>query len=87
MSTIPQRPAGAAAVFAPQKGCGPAHRWILAARLAGIGAELDRFAGRGSPLNQGPGAAGGIGAALLSLGAHRASGADLVAQITRLRGL
>ena len=80
-------PAGAAAVFAPQKGADPPTVEILAARLAGIGAELDRFAGRAVTAEPGAGAAGGIGAALLSLGAHRASGADLVAQITGLRGL
>jgi glycerate kinase len=78
-------PTGAAAVFAPQKGADPPTVEILAARLAGIGAELDRFAGRAVTVEPGAGAAGGIGAVLLALGAHRASGADLVAQITGLQ--
>jgi len=75
-------PNGASAVFAPQKGAsreavarleGRMQRWVDErpdiAAVAG-------FAGAG--------AAGGLGAALLALGAHRRPGAHLVAEATRL---
>lgn len=79
-------PMGAAAVFAPQKGADQRTVEILADRLARAGAGLDRFAGRTVTDEPGAGAAGGIGAALLALGARRASGADLLAEITGLHG-
>ncbi|QGH68945.1 glycerate kinase [Pseudactinotalea sp. HY158] len=79
-------PAGAAAVYGPQKGAGPATvaeldealaRWARV--LAGAGLE---GAERGIDL-PGAGAAGGVGyAALAVLGAHRESGIDVVLELT-----
>jgi glycerate kinase len=75
-------PAGAAAVFAPQKGAdreavarleGRMQEWV--AQLAG----LDRVAGKA-----GAGAAGGLGAALLWLGGRREPGAALIADVIGL---
>ncbi|MFT3900372.1 MAG: glycerate kinase [Gordonia sp. (in: high G+C Gram-positive bacteria)] len=77
-------PRGAAAVFAPQKGADAAAVALLEARLAEYGELLDGLAGRVVVDDPGAGAAGGIGAALLALGAGRASGADLVAGATGL---
>ncbi|GAA3037752.1 glycerate kinase [Gordonia defluvii] len=77
-------PRGAAAVFAPQKGADQAAVELLTDRLAHIGAEFEIFAGRPVSDEPGAGAAGGLGAALLALGATRVSGADLVARATGL---
>ncbi|MBW4721678.1 glycerate kinase family protein [Saccharothrix obliqua] len=71
-------PHGAAAAFGPQKGASPEAVTRLEARLAGM-AELDRV--RDVP---GAGAAGGLGAALLALGATTTSGAGLVRSLTAL---
>ncbi len=75
---------GAAAVFGPQKGADDA-------AVATLDAALERFAGvlasafgtdvRDEP---GAGAAGGLGAALLALGAERVSGAGLVRELVGL---
>jgi len=73
-------PSGAARVFGPQKGADAATVELLEARLLQWAAQLDAEAGtevRGLP---GAGAAGGLGAALLALGAHRESGAALIAR-------
>ncbi|MGI5132755.1 glycerate kinase [Pseudonocardia sp. CA-107938] len=77
-------PHGAAAVFGPQKGAD-------AAMVATLDAALARFADvlaatfppdvRDEP---GAGAAGGLGAALLALGAERVSGAGLVRELVGL---
>ncbi|MFT4201990.1 glycerate kinase [Gordonia sp. (in: high G+C Gram-positive bacteria)] len=77
-------PRGAAQVFAPQKGADPAAVEELAARLRRYGADLDGLAGRPVSAEPGAGAAGGIGAALLAVGARRVSGAGLVAEATGL---
>ena len=71
-------PHGAARAFGPQKGASPEAVARLEARLAGM-AEL--AAVRDLP---GAGAAGGLGAALLALGARATSGAGLVRRLTRL---
>lgn len=76
-------PMGAAAVFGPQKGADPATVVILEQRLTEWAAELEA-AGRMVSQEPGAGAAGGIGAALLALGARRESGAAIVAEHTRL---
>lgn len=75
---------GAAAVFGPQKGAD-------AATIADLEAGLARFAdvlavafGRDVRDNPGAGAAGGLGAALLALGARRVSGAGLVRELVGL---
>jgi glycerate kinase len=62
----------AARMFAAQKGASPAQAAELEARLAAM-AELEPYAEL-----PGAGAAGGLGAALASLGAELLSGADLV---------
>lgn len=76
---------GAARVFGPQKGADPATVELLEKRLAAWADELEagRREVRALP---GAGAAGGLGAALLSLGAQRVSGAALIAERTGLSG-
>jgi glycerate 2-kinase len=70
-------PAGAAAVFGPQKGATPAQVAELDRRLAGMGLpDAER---------SGAGAGGGIGAMLLALGATAVRGAELVADEAGLR--
>jgi len=77
-------PWGAARVFGPQKGADPATVTLLEHRLGAIAAELDALAGRMVSAEAGAGAAGGIGAALLALGARRESGAAVIAERTGL---
>jgi glycerate kinase len=71
---------GAAKTFGPQKG-------IPEERLPAVDAVLEELAaaaGRRTALEKGAGAAGGLGFALLLLGATRTSGLDLVASAVRL---
>lgn len=75
-------PAGSARVFGPQKGADPPTVELLEARLRGWAAELAAAAGRDVSGLAGAGAAGGLGAALLALGARRESGAALIAEHT-----
>lgn len=63
---------GAARAFGPQKGASPEQVEALEARLAGM-AELRPYASL-----PGAGAAGGLGAAIASLGGELVSGAELV---------
>lgn len=77
-------PHGAARVFGPQKGADPATVDRLERRLSSWAVELERFAGAPVASLPGAGAAGGLGAALLALGARRESGAALVAAQTGL---
>jgi len=77
-------PTGAAAVFGPQKGADPQTVQILEQRLTAWAGVLDALAGRPVSAEPGAGAAGGIGAALLALGGHRAAGAAVIAQHTGL---
>lgn len=69
-------PAGAAAVFGPQKGLDPAD-------VPTAEAALERFARLVDvdPATPGAGAAGGTGFALLAWGAHLAPGAERVAEL------
>lgn len=68
--------AGAAAVYGPQKGAGPAEVAALDAGLARLADLLDPAGElRGRP---GAGASGGVGFALLTLGAEQVSGASYV---------
>jgi glycerate kinase len=67
---------GAARVFGPQKGAGPAAVAELERRLAGM-AELAPY--RNLP---GAGAGGGLGAGFAALGAELVPGADLVLDLT-----
>lgn len=75
-------PRGAAAVFGPQKGADPAAVDELERRNAAWAPILDARAGGSVSGAVGAGAAGGLGAALLALGAQRRSGADVVADVT-----
>ncbi|MGV0636138.1 glycerate kinase [Mycolicibacillus trivialis] len=77
-------PWGAARVFGPQKGADRATVTLLEERLAEWAVELDTAAGREVSAEPGAGAAGGIGAALLALGARRVPGAAVIAQHTGL---
>jgi glycerate kinase len=74
-------PRGAAHAFGPQKGASPAHVDELERRLASDPA-LEPHAGL-----PGAGAAGGLGAALASLGATLVRGSELVAEAIGLRDL
>lgn len=77
-------PRGAAAVFGPQKGADPATVEALDAALTRWAGVLAAATGRDVRDEPGAGAAGGIGAALLALGARRTSGAELVRALTGL---
>lgn len=77
-------PWGAARVFGPQKGADAATVAVLESRLSAWANELDSAAGRQVSAASGAGAAGGIGAALLALGATAEAGADIVARHTGL---
>ena len=77
--------AGAARVFGPQKGADPTTVDLLEQRLAGWAVSLDA-SGRAVSGLPGAGAAGGLGAALLALGAQRESGASVIAEHTDLAG-
>jgi glycerate kinase len=73
---------GATKVFGPQKG-------IAEDRLAFVDGVLEEFAAatdRRTSLEKGAGAAGGLGHALLLLGADRRSGFDVVAEAVDLSG-
>ncbi|MCW4355373.1 glycerate kinase [Hoyosella sp. YIM 151337] len=78
---------GAAAVYGPQKGADPRTVAELETRLTRWAGELSSWARRPIAGLPGSGAAGGIGAALLALGAERVSGGDIVASITQQRAL
>ncbi len=75
-------PTGAARVFGPQKGADAATVAHLEDRLTGWASELAAATGRDVREQPGAGAAGGLGAALLALGARRVSGAELLVQHT-----
>ncbi|MFY9920735.1 MAG: glycerate kinase [Mycobacterium sp.] len=77
-------PMGAARVFGPQKGADPDTVEVLERRLTEWAAELDAAAGRAVSDEKGAGAAGGLGAGLLALGARRESGATVIAEYTHL---
>ena len=75
---------GAAAVFGPQKGATPAQVPVLDAALARI---ADALVAAGLPDvrdRQGSGAAGGLGAAFLALGARMRRGVEVVAEAAHL---
>jgi glycerate 2-kinase len=70
---------GATAVFGPQKGVTDAQIDTLDSRLAHFAEVVERATGVSSRHVQGAGAAGGLGFALLSIGAELRSGAVIVA--------
>jgi glycerate kinase len=72
-------PAGAAAVFGPQKGAAPAQVRELEAGLARLAAVLG-----GQPARPGAGAAGGTGYGLACWGAELVAGSEQVARIAGL---
>lgn len=79
-------PSGSAAVFGPQKGASPEQVPVLDGLLARL---ADALVAAGAPEVRevpGAGAAGGLGAALLSLGAHRRRGVEVVAEAAGLAG-
>lgn len=71
-------PRGASAVYGPQKGATPAMVELLDANLRRFARVLRRDAAIDVEFTPGAGAAGGIGAGLLALGARLVPGADLV---------
>ncbi|MFY2858541.1 glycerate kinase [Mycobacterium sp. THU-M104] len=77
-------PWGAARVFGPQKGADTAAVAALEVRLETWALELEAAAGRDVSSEPGAGAAGGIGAGLLALGARCESGAQIIAEHTHL---
>ena len=79
-------PQGASAVFGPQKGATPAMVATLDAALAHWGDLLRRDLGRDVAAVPGAGAAGGLGAGLLALGAVLQPGIELVMQAGDLVG-
>jgi glycerate kinase len=74
---------GAAAVFGPQKGAGPEDIPVLDANLARFAAIARRDLGLDVDSPPGAGAAGGLTAGLLLLGAQTEPGIDLVLGVTR----
>jgi glycerate 2-kinase len=80
-------PNGASAVFGPQKGASPGQVEALDVALARWGDVLERDlpgAPRGLPELPGAGAAGGLGAGLLALGARREPGIEVVGRTVGL---
>lgn len=78
---------GASRVYAPQKGADPASTGALDEALARLAAILERDlpGARGAAAAPGAGAAGGLGFALLVLGARVGRGIDLVLESTGAR--
>lgn len=77
-------PSGAAAVFGPQKGAGPEQVPVLDAVLTRIADALVRAGCAEVRDRPGAGAAGGLGAAFLSLGAGLRRGVEVVAEAAGL---
>ncbi|CRK55673.1 Glycerate kinase [Alloactinosynnema sp. L-07] len=77
-------PHGAAATFGPQKGADPAGVERLDRALTTWADSIAAWAGRDVRDTPGAGAAGGLGFALLALGAEMKSGADIVSGATNL---
>ena len=75
---------GASAVFGPQKGAGREDVAVLDAALSRWADALESFLGAVVRDEPGAGAAGGLGAALLAVGARRTSGLALVQQVVGL---
>lgn len=71
---------GATKTYGPQKGIADARLPAVDALLAGFGSALDRRLS----LEPGAGAAGGLGFALMALGAERVSGIEFVAEAVEL---
>lgn len=78
-------PEGASAVFGPQKGASPEQIPRLDHALEVYAKALERAVGHRVRDHKSAGAAGGIGFALLALGAHQHQGVGLVAEAVGLR--
>ncbi len=79
-------PEGAAPVFAPQKGADEEEVARLAEALERYADILEASCGRPVRHAPGAGAAGGLGAAFLALGARLVPGAQLISDLVGLRG-
>ena len=77
-------PSGASAVFGPQKGVQPDEVEVFDARLRHFADLCDAWAGRAVSLDEGAGAAGGLGYIFQVLGAHHRSGAEVVCELSGL---
>jgi glycerate kinase len=77
-------PGGASAVFGPQKGAAPDDVPVLDAALTRWAEVLEAHLGVSVRDLPGAGAAGGLGAALLAVGARREPGIALVRRLVRL---
>lgn len=77
-------PEGASAVFGPQKGASPEQIPRLDHALEVYATALEKVTGHRVRDHKGAGAAGGIGFALLALGAHQREGVGLVAEAVGL---
>lgn len=76
---------GAAAVYGPQKGARPEQVEALDKGLDRYSLKLEEQTGLRVKGLAGAGAAGGVGFALLSLGAELASGASIIASVSNLK--
>ena len=77
-------PNGATAIFGPQKGVCAEEVSILDAWLARLAQLGDAWIGSATSRQPGAGAAGGLGYALLLLGAQRRPGAEVVCELMQL---
>ena len=77
-------PNGASAIFGPQKGASAADVPKLDAALAQTADAMAKALGRDLRNTPGAGAAGGVGFALLALGAQLRPGVDIVAELRHL---
>ena len=78
-------PEGAAAVFGPQKGATPGQVPVLDNALSTLADAVETATGKSLRDTPGAGAAGGLGFALLTLGADLRPGIDVVTDATGLR--
>lgn len=76
-------PAGAAAVFGPQKGAGPADIQVLDRNLARFAQIVARDTGSDVATQPGSGAAGGLAAGLMAVGATMEQGIETVLEAAR----
>ena len=77
-------PTGATAVFGPQKGVLPEQVAVFDQAIAQLARLCDAWAGSAISQQAGAGAAGGLGYALMLLGAKRRPGAEVVCETMQL---
>jgi len=78
-------PQGASIVFAPQKGASADEADLLDRHMARYAALMENALGRSLQNTPGAGAAGGLGFALLALGAQIRSGAEMILELSGFR--